>query len=216
MSSLPSTKNFLTLHNINPYSHAGLLRLLEISAQPYQCLGPHRTRRHSVRNFESGIFCYIRQEIFDIAIVQKRGIAFVASTSSPISEKSQTTDNMPRSLHDFPPLERRLSLEETYSLAHRARRKSTDKNIREDLRLKLAHENVLTSALKDIAVRSPPPSPTQKSVKLERRPTTITWAPSESTRMNTRDDYGFPYEDDGEEDFGGLALSRTVSRKPSR
>lgn len=119
----------------------------------------------------------------------------------------------------MPPLTRRLSLEETYNLADRARRKSTDKTVREDLRLKLAHTNVLDSLLKDIARRSPPPSPTQgvaKPIALAstKRPSSITWATEEVSKVYGVDDYGFAYEDDGEEDFEGLSLTRTKSRKP--
>lgn len=127
---------------------------------------------------------------------------------------------MPRS-PDMPPLTRRLSLEETFNLADRARRKSSDKNVREDLRLKLGHTNVLDSLLKDIARRSPPPSPTQGVVKPVampqlKRQTTITWATEEITKVYGVDDYGFTYGDDGEEDFEGLSLTRTKSRKPER
>jgi hypothetical protein len=121
----------------------------------------------------------------------------------------------------LPPLTRSLSLEETYSLADRARRKSSDKFVREDLRLKLGHTNVLDSLLKDIARRSPPPSPTQsvsKPISLARPPPsrTITWATEEVTKVHGIDDYGFSYDDDGEEDFVGLSLSRTKSHKPAR
>jgi hypothetical protein len=121
---------------------------------------------------------------------------------------------------EMPPLTRRLSLEETYNLADRARRKSTDKNLREDLRLKLGHTNVLDSLLKDIARRSPPPSPTQGVAKpfaapqLKRQ--TITWATEEVSKVYGVDDYGFAYEDDGEDDLESLSLTRTPSRKPER
>lgn len=119
-------------------------------------------------------------------------------------------------------LERSLSLEETYNLADRARRKSSDKLVREDLRLKLGHTNVLDSLLKDIAKRSPPPSPTQgvvrpHSVAMKRSTSnTITWATQEITKVHGVDDYGFEYEDDGEEDMESLSLCRTKSRKPER
>jgi len=117
----------------------------------------------------------------------------------------------------MPQLTRRLSLEETFNLADRARRKSADKNV--DLRLKLGHTNVLDSLLKDIARRSPPPSPTQGVVKPvgvphHKRGSTITWATQEVTKVYGVDDYGFAYEDDGEEDLEGLTLTRTKSRKP--
>lgn len=127
---------------------------------------------------------------------------------------------MPHS-SEMPPLTRRLSLEETFNLADRARRKSTDKNVREDLRLKLGHTNVLDSLLKDIARRSPPPSPTQGvckpvAVSHHKRPTTITWATEEITKVYGVDDYGFSFGDDGEEDFESLSLTKTKSRKPER
>jgi hypothetical protein len=120
-----------------------------------------------------------------------------------------------------------MSLEETFNIADRARRKSSDKFISEDLRLKLGHTNVLESALKDIAVRSPPPSPTQtacspyslsKSKKSTPKPRAIKWATQTvSYQYESRyDDAGFKYEDDGEEDFESLSLVRTQSRKPSR
>lgn len=120
---------------------------------------------------------------------------------------------------DMPPLSRRLSLEETYNLADRARRKSSDKIVREDLRLKLGHTNVLDSLLKDIARRSPPPSPTQGvckpvAVSTTKR-STITWATEEVSKVYGVDDYGFAY-DDGEEDMESLSLTRTKSRKPER
>lgn len=121
-------------------------------------------------------------------------------------------------LSDMPPLSRRLSLEETYSLAVRARRKSSDKLVREDLRLKLGHTNVLDSALKDIAARSPPPSPTQSTCTPYSKPkaTSIKWATEVVVSHVEYDDCGFRYEDDGEEDLAGLALVRTKSQKPKR
>ena len=131
---------------------------------------------------------------------------------------SQQPHSMPRS--DMPPLSRRLSLEETYNLADRARRKSSDRTVREDLRLKLGHTNVLDSLLKDIARRSPPPSPTQGVCKPVAVPQSkrqsITWATEEVSKVYGVDDYGFAYEDDGEEDMESLSLTRTKSRKPER
>ncbi|KPI34958.1 uncharacterized protein AB675_3828 [Cyphellophora attinorum] len=116
-----------------------------------------------------------------------------------------------------------LSLEETYTLADRARRKSSDKLVREDLRLKLGHTNVLDSLLKDIARRSPPPSPTQSCsrpvsspMKRQSSGNSITWATQTVTKVHGVDDYGFAYEDDGEEDMESLSLCRTKSRKPER
>ena len=126
-------------------------------------------------------------------------------------------------LSDMSPLERRLSLEETYSLADRARRKSSDKFIREDLRRKLSHDKVLDSALKDIAARSPPPSPTQSICSPysipKSKPTSITWATQvivSHVEVGDYDDCGFAYGDDGEEDISSLALTRTNSRYPQQ
>jgi hypothetical protein len=83
--------------------------------------------------------------------------------------------------------------------------------------LKLGHSGVLDSLLKDIARRSPPPSPTPTAARPlvnKRSPQTITWATQEVTKMHGEDDYGFAYEDDAEEDMDSLSLCRTVSRKP--
>ena len=120
---------------------------------------------------------------------------------------------------DMPPLTRRLSLEETHELAGLARRKSNDKMVREDLRLKLGHTNVLGQILKDIAQRSPPPSPTRACVKMDRKPTTIQWSSQVAQRRKVEpvkhvgvDDLGFEYGDDGEEDLDSLSLCRTNSR----
>lgn len=149
------------------------------------------------------------------------------STKQTHSANIKMPSSKPK-LADLPPLTKCLSLEETFNLADRARRKSTDKTISEDLRLKLGHTNVLESALKDIAVRSPPPSPTQaacspysysaKPKKSERRQPSIKWATQTISYQyeSTYDDAGFRYEDDGLEDFQGLSLVRTQSRKPKR
>ncbi|RMD41301.1 hypothetical protein DV735_g3833, partial [Chaetothyriales sp. CBS 134920] len=67
---------------------------------------------------------------------------------------------LPHHHHDYS-----LSLEETQQLAGLARRKSNDRLVREDLRLRLAHNNILDSLLRDIAKRSPPPSPDVKSAR---------------------------------------------------
>jgi len=111
---------------------------------------------------------------------------------------------------------RHLSREETYHLADTARRKSSDKLVREDLRLKLSHDHILELLLQDIAraERERQTSPTEKKylTPQERRGST------EQKRSTGVDDYGFPLveDDDGEEDLGGLALMRTESRRPSR
>ena len=113
---------------------------------------------------------------------------------------------------EMPELTRRLSLEETHDLVTLARRKSNDRMVREDLRLKLGHTNVLDHLLKDIAKRSPPPSPTQACVKPAAKPTTIQWATQVVSKVEQVDDYGFSYDDDGAEDMDSLSLCRTPSR----
>ena len=109
----------------------------------------------------------------------------------------------------------RLSRQETYQLAEQARRKSSDKLVREDLRLKLSHDHLLELLLQDIArtERELQTSPTEEKYltvgerKAPRRQGTSTKA--------VVDEYGFPLEeDDSEEDLGGLALMRTESRRP--
>ena len=119
----------------------------------------------------------------------------------------------------MPQLHRNHSLERSHDLVARARRKSTDKVVQEDLRLRLAHTNVLDSALKDIAARSPPPSPTQSVCTPHRKTPSIKWATQvivSHVEEGDYDDYGFRYDDDGEEDINSLALTRTVTRKPKR
>lgn len=116
----------------------------------------------------------------------------------------------------FKGMTRRLSIEETYHLADTARRKSSEKVVREDLRLKLQHTNFLEMLLQDIALnekeskKSPPPSPTQSTVNPERH---ISWDQSIPTGV---DEFGYGFEDDGEEDLEGLSLTKTVSRRPRR
>ncbi|RMZ79232.1 hypothetical protein DV737_g3541, partial [Chaetothyriales sp. CBS 132003] len=112
-----------------------------------------------------------------------------------------------------PPLPLSLSLEETEQLAGLARRKSNDRVVREDLRLKLAHNNVLDSLLRDIAKRSPPPSPLQRSVRPDRKPRTIQWATQIVSKVERVDDYDLANDDnDEEEDISGLSLCRMSSR----
>ena len=114
---------------------------------------------------------------------------------------------------EMAPLTRRLSIEEAHSLAGLARRKSNDRMVREDLLRKLGHTNVLDSLLKDIAKRSPPPSPTQACVKLDRKPAaTIQWATQVVSKVEQVDEYGYVYEEDGEEDLESLSLCRTPTR----
>lgn len=112
---------------------------------------------------------------------------------------------------------RRLSREETFQLAETARRKSLNKVVHDDLRLKLSHEHLLDALLQDIArsERELQTSPTEDKylTKSERKRT------QEPRRIPQPkfDDYGFPLdEEDGEEDMGGLSLTRTQSRRPVR
>ncbi|KIW89365.1 uncharacterized protein Z519_10219 [Cladophialophora bantiana CBS 173.52] len=118
---------------------------------------------------------------------------------------------------------RRLSREETYHLADTARRKSSDKQVREDLRLKLSHDHLLELLLQDIArtERERQTSPTDEKYLMpqERKRSSSSDDAQRSTdaEMELVDDYGFPLDpEDGEEDLGGLALTRTESRRPVR
>ncbi|KAJ9646816.1 uncharacterized protein PV06_10434 [Exophiala oligosperma] len=122
-----------------------------------------------------------------------------------------------------PSPQRRLSREVTYQLADTARRKSSEKVVREDLRLKLSHDHILELLLQDIArtERERQTSPTEEKYLLEEERK----SPREERRRKQQpsdeqprfDDYGFPLEDeDVEEDLGGLALMRTESRRPRR
>ncbi|KAH0845777.1 hypothetical protein FOPE_12604 [Fonsecaea pedrosoi] len=128
---------------------------------------------------------------------------------------------------------RRLSREETYHLADTARRKSSDRQVREDLRLKLSHDHLLELLLQDIArtERERQTSPTDdKYLMPQERKQPSSSSSSSSTseseadaqRSSTSDldlvdEYGFPLDlEDGEEDLGGLTLTRTKSRRPVR
>ena len=109
----------------------------------------------------------------------------------------------------------RLSRQETYQLAEQARRKSSDKLVREDLRLKLSHDHLLELLLQDIArtERELQTSPTEeKYLTMEERKSPEQQRTSTKAEVN---EYGFRLEEeDGEEDLGGLALMRTESRRP--
>lgn len=113
---------------------------------------------------------------------------------------------------------RRLSREITYQLVDTARKKSSERIVREDLRLKLSHGHLLELLLQDIArtERELQTSPTeQKYLTSEER----TGAEERRIRVVAAevDEYGFPLDDeDGEEDLGGLALMKTESRRPIR
>lgn len=110
----------------------------------------------------------------------------------------------------------RLSREETFQLAETARRKSLNREVHDDLRLRLSHEHLLDALLQDIArsERELQTSPTEDHylMQSERK------RPQEPKRIPQPkyDEYGFPMEeDDGEEDTGGLSLTRTQSRRPT-
>ncbi len=110
---------------------------------------------------------------------------------------------------------RRLSREETFHLAETARRKSSDKFVRDDLRLSLSHIHLLENLLQEIArsEREIQTSPTEEKYLLPQERKSV-----QSRRTEPRelyDEYGFPLEesDDGEEE---LSLTRTQSRRPAR
>jgi len=109
---------------------------------------------------------------------------------------------------------RSLSIDQTYALVNTARRKSTSKATKRDLRLQVSHTNFLTALLQDVeqyeeAVRlSPPPSPPTKAQDS---------GDDYVGRVRRYDEYGFELdEDDGEEDLGGLGLCRVESRSETR
>lgn len=109
-----------------------------------------------------------------------------------------------------------LSIEQTYSLAYVARRKSSSGTSRQDLRQRLGTAQLL-EAVEAVIRNSPPPSPQQKSLKPTKSQTTISWAtldtPKRESKPSTEvDEYGFSYEDEDEDD--GLSLCRTQSRSP--
>jgi len=112
---------------------------------------------------------------------------------------------------------RRLSREETYHLAETARRKSSDRIVRDDLRLSLSHGHLLDQLLQEIArsERELQTSPTEDKYLLPRERTAA--REERRTMVEKRelvDEYGFPLEsDDGEEE---LSLTRTQSRRPAR
>ncbi|KAL6245815.1 hypothetical protein RBB50_006968 [Rhinocladiella similis] len=123
-----------------------------------------------------------------------------------------------------PSPQRRLSREVTYQLADTARRKSSERVVREDLRLKLSHDHILELLLQDIArtERELQTSPTEEKYLLDeerRKPSREERRrkPSSEEEPPRFDDYGFPLEEeDVEEDLGGLTLMRTESRRPRR
>lgn len=105
-------------------------------------------------------------------------------------------------------------------MADTARRKSSDKVVREDLRLKLSHDHLLEMLLQDIArvERERQTSPTEEKYLMEEER-----KPQHEQRQQRRqpeatvDEYGFPLDpEEDEEDLGGLSLMRTESRRPRR
>lgn len=112
-------------------------------------------------------------------------------------------------------LTRQISIEETYSLATVARRKSSSEAARHDLRQRVGHAYML-EALEHAIRNSPPSSPKQPTAQPARSERHISWATLETPKREVQpviDDYDYEY-DDGEEDLGGLSLCRTSSRRP--
>jgi len=107
-------------------------------------------------------------------------------------------------------LTRELSIEETYSLASVARRKSLGSKA--DLRQRLGTAQLL-DALEHAIRNSPPPSPQQPFSKTSRSQQ-ITWAQLDTPKREPKpevDEFGFAYDDCDDED-DGLTLVRTQSR----
>jgi len=106
------------------------------------------------------------------------------------------------------PLARELSIEETYSLASVARRKSSTGS-KTYLRQRLGHA-IMLEALENAIRNSPPPSPQTTYSQPKQH---IQWATLDTQKRESRpevDEYGFSYDDEDEDD--GLSLCRTVSR----
>jgi len=111
---------------------------------------------------------------------------------------------------------RRLSREETYHLAETARRKSSDKVVREDLRLSLSHGHLLEQLLQEIArtERELQTSLTEEKYLLHQgRQSSSSKQESRVEERELVDDYGFPLESEEEEE---LSLTRTQSHRPMR
>jgi hypothetical protein len=104
-------------------------------------------------------------------------------------------------------------------LADTARRKSSDKVVREDLRLKLSHDHLLELLLQDIAraERERQTSPTEEKYLMEEERKPHQDQRQQRRQEETVDEYGFPLDaEEDEEDSGGLSLMRTESRRPRR
>lgn len=107
-----------------------------------------------------------------------------------------------------------LSIEQTYSLAYVARRKSSTGTSRQDLRQRLGTAQLL-EAVEAVIRNSPPPSPLQKSLKPVKSQSSISFptlaAPERQSKLaNEVDEYGFGYDDEDDDD--SLSLCRTQSR----
>ena len=105
-------------------------------------------------------------------------------------------------------LTRELSIEETYTLASLARRKSST-NSRTDLRHKLGTAQLL-EALEYAIRNSPPPSPQQRYLTPSKSQHTSWTLDSPKQTRPAVDEYGFAYDDEENED-DGLSLARTQS-----
>jgi hypothetical protein len=108
--------------------------------------------------------------------------------------------------------QRRLSVEEANRIIRIARRKSSDGASQKDrnLRVFLGHSHIaetLKHEFIDVDQSSHDIKPHSPS-----RPQTIHWADLLPTKTRAPEDEALAFEDDGEEDFGSLALVRTPSR----
>jgi hypothetical protein len=116
---------------------------------------------------------------------------------------------------------RRLSREETYHLAETARKKSSDRQVREDLRLSLSHGHLLEQLLQEIArtERELQTSPTEDKYLLpqERKPSSQQQETATSIQPQRElvDEYGFSLDSDEDEEEQ-LSLTRTPSHRPMR
>ena len=124
---------------------------------------------------------------------------------------SQATTNMPPMSRTPSKELPQLSIEDTYSLAYVARRKSSTGSSKTDLRQRLGTAQLL-EALENAIRNSPPPSP-QPTYRKTTASQHISWASLEAPKQEAKpefDDYGFAYYDDEEDD--SLSLCRTQSR----
>jgi hypothetical protein len=108
--------------------------------------------------------------------------------------------------------QRRLSTEEANRIIRIARRKSTDGALQKDrnLRVFLGHSHI-AETLKHEFLDVDQPTHDIKPYSLS-RPQTIHWADSLPAKAGATEEEALAFEDDGEEDFGSLALVRTPSR----